>query len=383
MAVTSIEPNPVADRVLAAAFAILTQTEVWVFTADDGYTVGLRLAASLLTFAASAALVFRRTHPFVSFLVNGLAVIVVIAVGYPSDIYQWTNLVATYSIGAHGTDWQRWAALPLAVGGPLFYFFRFPAEGGLALAAFAAAMWAVAWLAGRMYGARLEEIQLRHERDLSRRLAEANHERLALEEERNRIARELHDIVGHTVNVMVVHAGAGRREIERDSEAVARAFDTIAQTGRAALAELDRVLAVLRRDEGERGLSPTPGMADIDNLVGTFSETGLKVDLTVTGAKESVPASVGLSTYRIVQEALTNTLKHGGAGQARVAVGIGPESLTVEVSDDGHGDPGAMVPGRGILGMRERAAMHDGSVSFTRNDAGWLTVTASLAWETE
>jgi signal transduction histidine kinase len=373
-------PRP-ADLLLAVAFAGLTQTEVWVFTADDGFSAAVRVGASLFTLVASSALAFRRVRPGLSFLVNGLAVYGAILVGFPSDIYQWTNLVATYSIGAHGVEWQRWAGIAGGVSGVLFYFVRFPAEGGPALAAFAAAMWVVAWLAGRMYEARIEEAQLRRERDLSRRLAEANEERLVLEEERNRIARELHDIVGHTVNVMVVHAEAGRNEVGRNDHVATRAFETIARTGREALSELDRVLAVLRRDDAELAHHQTPGVGDLDRLAETFSDTGLAVDVDVSGKEVDVPASVGLAAYRIAQEALTNTLKHGSATRAWVEVAMEPGKLSLTVADDGIGRSSEIQAGRGILGMRERTAMHGGELSVGTDDEGRFTVAARLVWD--
>ena len=187
-----------ADLLLAAAFAAVTQVEVWVFSLGNGQPIGLRVVASVLTLVASAALAWRRTQPVAAFWINSAAVVAVTAAGYSSDVYQWTNLVVTYSIAAHGTSRQAWAALPAFVGGVVVYFVRFPDEGSPTLAATVVAMWVVAWLIGRMYGARLEQVQLRAERDLARRLAEANEERLALEEERSRIAHELHDIIGHT-----------------------------------------------------------------------------------------------------------------------------------------------------------------------------------------
>lgn len=378
---TTKSTPPTVDVALAVAFAVLTQTEVWVFASDDGYAIGVRLGASALTLIASAALAYRRHRPATSFFVNGVAVIGTIIVGYPSDIYQWTNLFAIYSLGAYGAGWARWAGLPVGVAGVISYFVRFPDEGSFALAAFAASMWVVAWLAGRMYGARIEEGQLRLERDLSMGLAQANEERLALEEERNRIARELHDIVGHTVNVMVVHAEAGRREMGRDDEGVLRAFETIARTGRDALGELDRVLAVLRRDEGEPALASTPGMADLERLATTFAETGLEVELDVSGGLERVPTSVGLASYRFVQEALTNTLKHAGAAHAEVSVEIGDSHLRIEVVDDGAGAQGDAHPGRGILGMRERAALHGGGVEVSTDAQGRFKISADLRWD--
>jgi signal transduction histidine kinase len=379
--VTTRLPTRPADLLLAAAFAGVTQCEVWVFTLDDDYSITLRVTASVLTLVASGALALRRTRPVAAFSVNAAAILALVAAGYPSDVYQWTNLVATYSIAAHGSRRAAWVALPAAVAGVASYFLRFPSEGDAQLAGFVIAMWVVGWLAGRMYGAQVEQDQLRSERDLARRLADANTERLALEEERSRIAHELHDIIGHTVNVMVVHAGAGRQAVGRDSQTVHQAFDTIERTGRTALAELDRVLALLRRDRAGQELLPTPGVGDLGELARTFTDTGLRVDVQVTGDPGDVPASVGLAAYRIVQEALTNTMKHAGAGSAGVRVGIGDGRLELRVSDDGHGDPARLHPGRGILGMSERAAMHGGQVSLDRDRQGRFTVSARLAWE--
>jgi signal transduction histidine kinase len=370
-----------ADLLLAAAFAAVTQVEVWVFSLGNGQPIGLRVVASVLTLVASGALAWRRTQPVAAFWVNSAAVVAVTAAGYSSDVYQWTNLVVTYSIAAHGTSRQAWAALPALVGGVVFYFVRFPDEGSPTLAATVVAMWVVAWLIGRMYGARLEQVQLRAERDLARRLAEANEERLALEEERSRIAHELHDIIGHTVNVMVVHAGAGRQAVDHDSGIARQAFETIERTGRAALSELDRVLAVLRRDQAGRELLPAPGIGDLGELARTITDTGLKVDVQVTGDAGDVPASVGLAAYRIVQEALTNTMKHAGAGSAGVQVEVAGRRVHIRVADDGGGDPSALQPGRGILGMNERAAMHGGRVGIDRDSQGRFVVTAELGWE--
>lgn len=373
--------RPVSDWLIAAVFVAVTSMEVWVFTwGDPEYGIGLRVTVTLLTVVASVALAFRRTHPGPAVFVNGGAVIGAIALGFPSDVYQWTNLVAIYSVAAYGSSRERWAALPVGVGGVVFYFARFPYEGGWVLAALVVTVWIVAWLMGRMYGARLEEVQLRHERDMSRRLAEAHEDRLTHEEERNRIARELHDIIGHSVNVMVVHAGGGRRALPLDAETAARALATIEKTGRDALAELDRVLAVLRRDESGPELDPSPGVGDLHALVGSVSRTGLAVDLEVDGDPADVPASVGLSTYRIVQEALTNTLKHAGARSAAVSVVIGEGRLRLTVTDDGiAGSTGE--PGRGIAGMRERAELHGGSLRIDQSDRGSWVVSAELTWE--
>jgi signal transduction histidine kinase len=379
--INTLTTRQAADWLLAGSFVAITQLEVWVFHLGDGYGIGIRVGASILTALASIALAWRRSRPAGAYWLNAAGVVGTIAVGLPGDIYQWTNLIAIYSIAAYGKRDQRWAALPAGVGGVIFYFVSFPSEGGPALASFIASVWVVGWLAGRIYGARLDEIQLRHEMDLSRRLAEANRERLVLEEERMRIARELHDIIGHTVNVMVVHAGAGRREIGGDDSLVRQAFDTIEATGRDALGELDRVLSLLRRDEVDAELTAMPGLSDLEDLAVIFADTGLTVDTQSSGDQGAVPASVSLAAYRIVQEALTNTLRHGRAQRAVVTLAVDERRLDLSVADDGIGDPSIIQPGRGITGMRERAAVHEGSVELKRADGGGIEVEATLTWE--
>lgn len=375
----AITTRQAADLLLAVAFIAVTQVEVWVFAFDSSYGIGTKIGASIFTAVASAALAWRRTRPASAFWLNAAGVVGTIAVGFPGDVYQWTNLIALYSVSAYGTNPQRWTALLGGVGGVLFYFLRFPFEGTPVLIAFVVAVWVVGWLLGRIYGARLDEIQLRNEVELSRRLAEANEQRLALEEERVRIARELHDIVGHTVNVMVVHAGAGRRATGVDENQVRQAFDTIETTGRAALDELDRVLALLRGDDSV-DLTPPPGLDDLNALARIFSDTGLAVEVEVGGTAH-VPASVGLAAYRIVQEALTNTLRHAGASKAFVAVRVDAGSVALSVVDDGGGALTSIEPGRGITGMRERAAVHGGSLDIARSDPGGVEVRATLKWE--
>jgi signal transduction histidine kinase len=139
-------------------------------------------------------------------------------------------------------------------------------------------------------------------------------------------------------------------------------------------------LAVLRRDQAEPPRDPAPGLGDLDNLARVFSETGLKVDVAVTGVSP-VPESVALAVYRIVQEALTNSLRHSGAHHANVQVTLRHEFLTLAVSDDGNGDPVAIEAGRGITGMRERAGLHDGTLTIDRSQEGGLEVRADLKWD--
>lgn len=378
---STLRRTPPADALLAAAFAAITQIEVWVFAANDTHSIAVRIATSVLVLIASAALGWRRSLPVRSFWVNSIAVVLAIAVGFDTDIYQWTNLVALYSIAAHAPRRQSWFALPAALGGVGFYFLRFPFDGGLIVYAFSSAVWLVGWLVGRGYGASIAKTKLRAERDLSQQLAETHQQRLQLEESRARIAREVHDIIGHTVNVMVVHAGAGRGAVDSDPQAAKRAFEVIEETGRVALTELDTVLALLSHQSEGSDLQPLPGIGDIPGLGRLYEDSRFDVTVNLVGESGLVPPTVGLAAYRIVQEALTNAVRHAGAASAVVDVRIGDGAVRLSVHDDGVGLQHPVGGGRGLTGMKERAAMHDGEIHVANHDEGGLVVTGHLRWE--
>lgn len=342
-----------AELVLAALGAFLIQLEVWVF--DPG---GPAVVRSLVGLVAAGSLVFLRAAPFRAFVVNGLAIFALIALGSPSDFYQWTNFIALFAVAARTSLRPALAALGLGLAGVATYFWRFPDEGGLLFAGFVWALWIAAWFAGRAQFARLREVELERERDLTRAALATQQARMELEEERGRVARELHDIVGHAVNVMVVHAGAGVGAIDSEPERARTAFSTIAATGRVALSDLDRLLSLLH---GEIPRAPLPGLERLDDLCAGVADSGLEVELTVEGDLALVPASVGLAGYRLVQEALTNVLKHAGADHATVEVTV-DDSVHIVVRDDGRG--GRPAAGRGLRGMVERTELHGGVLSF-------------------
>ena len=184
-------------------------------------------------------------------------------------------------------------------------------------------------------------------------------------QERARIARELHDVVAHHVSVMVVQAAGARRVIEKDPALARDALEAVEQAGRTALDEMRRMLEVLRADEA--GVGPQPGLADLDRLVAQVRETGLPVELTFEGMDRPLPAGMDLAAYRIVQEALTNAVKHAGKATARVTVRHESEALDIEVTDDGRGAAapllaGAVEGGHGLIGMRERVALYSGEL---------------------
>ena len=221
--------------------------------------------------------------------------------------------------------------------------------------------------------------------------------RIAVAEERSRIARELHDVVAHAISVTVMQARGGRAMLGRDETEVRRALDAIEQTNTAALSDMRRLLAVLRdtEDQPDGRAAPQPSLANLDHLVDQVRTTGLPVELAVTGDPDHrdvpVPPGVDLSAYRIVQEALTNVLKHAGpTATARVEVDYGPDSLRVTVLDDGvgplegTGSRGADGSGHGLVGIRERVAVIGGRVEAGSGPSGdGFVVTAVLPYAFE
>lgn len=237
----------------------------------------------------------------------------------------------------------------------------------------------VAWVIGdytrnrRRY---LLELQARA--DLLEQQSEENR-RQAAEEERLRIARELHDVVSHNVSVMAIQAGAARLA---GGVAVAQALGSIEVTARDTLAELNRLLGVLRRsDAGDPSRSPQPGIAQLESLLTSAREAGLQADLRTTGESRTLPTALDLSVYRIVQEAVTNALKHSGAGRIEVRIEYARGSLTVAITDDGRGaSPGLLTAstGHGLVGMQERVEIFGGRLETATSPLGGFTVRAHL-----
>ena len=226
-------------------------------------------------------------------------------------------------------------------------------------------------LVRRVVGDRERRAQLaERERDVAAREA--------VVEERARIARELHDVIAHHVSVMVVQAGAERRALDPANESTRDVLETIEHTGRGALTEMRRLLGMLR-DENADPLTPQPGLGDVPMLVGQLREAGLPVQLHVDGERRELPVGIDLSAYRIVQEALTNALKHAGDAHATVRVRYGADAIELEISDDGAGGKDAADSGgHGLVGMRERVALCGGRFNASRNAAGGFTVQAVL-----
>jgi signal transduction histidine kinase len=205
--------------------------------------------------------------------------------------------------------------------------------------------------------------------------------RAAVADERARIARELHDVVAHSVSVMVVQAGAARRVIDYDHERAAGAFGAIESTGRDALAEMRRLLGMLRPSEEAARLSPQPGIDGIEQLVERACAAGLRASCHFDGERVTLPSGVDLAAYRVVQEALTNAIKYAPGSRVEVAVAYGAGSLALSVEDDGRADhrpTDVGGAGHGLTGMRERVALYGGELDCGPRAEGGFAVHARL-----
>jgi len=334
-------------------------------------------AAYFVLAAGSAALYWRRWRPLVVFGVSVFVSILWAGLGYPGDPGLAVP-VSLYSVGRYAIK-DRWsytgAGVALALEGIGSVIRDEPAQAiGLALL-----LTFLPWYIGRRIRIRGEYVTIlqEHAAHLEReRTAQA---RRAVAEERSRIARELHDVVAHRVSMMTVQAGAAKTVAADDPAAALQAMEAVEQAGRQALGELRHLLGVLRLDAEVDGLGPLPGLADVRRLVDQVGQTGLEVSLTSDGLPTDLPARVDLSAYRIVQEALTNVLKHAGPGaRAEVRLSTDNHLVAIEVLDTGQG--GTILPGsgHGIVGMRERALLLGGTLDAGPRPGGGFQVVARL-----
>jgi signal transduction histidine kinase len=382
-----------ADGLLALLLAAFSLVALWYGRRDcDGACEPGGAAAVALVLAQTLPLVWRRRYPLTVSLVTGLSTAAYGLAPWPDLAMPIPigGVVGMYSVAAWGSRRAALVAGAVAAVVVVVVMSLPRADADVVDAAFASLALAGAWLLGdraRVQRALAAELQERAVRLEGERADEA---RRAVASERARIARELHDVVAHHVSMMVVQAEAGPVAVERDPARAAGAFEAIAATGRQALVEMRRLLGVLRGDaDGERAasLAPQPGLADVRSLVEQVGRAGLEVELVVEGTQAPLPAGVDLSAYRIVQEALTNAVKHAGPGRARVLVRYGKDDLEVQVRDEGGAGP-APVPagggraGRGLVGMRERVSLFGGELHAGPAPGGGFTVDARLPLRT-
>jgi signal transduction histidine kinase len=363
-------PPLVVDAGIAATFIVMVAAE-----AVRQPMPGARTALfALLTLVLAASLVLRRKWPLAA-LVIGVAALVVESFLHVATVFTpLATLVGAYSVGLYATRTRaRWGLL-IIVAGVIGYFIGTPGLRRTDPVQLAYVL--LVWLGGWAFGyarARRGEDQERVRRAL---------EREVIAEERVRMSRELHDVVGHTVNLLVVQAGAARMTLEHDPAQARELLKSMEDTGRATLADLDRVLATLRgdsqpADQRSGTMIPAPGLAQLPELVGRFHDSGVDTRLSVDPGLR-LPRDLDLSAYRIVQEALTNTLKHAAPCAATVAVERANGSMIIEVSDTGPGVGQTDPNGRGLVGIAERVSMCGGVLEHGNGEHGGFRLRAVL-----
>jgi signal transduction histidine kinase len=372
------DPRVITDAWIAIAAVGLIAAAAWGPASLAGTTLaGPTWLRVLLPLLIGAPLALRRRAPLLMWTAiwAGMALQYRITRHPLQDLELMVVLLtASYSLGAHAP--LRRAAAGLAIsavmimagGGVLLAFFQYP--GGVVIGLSYVPLLAF-WLVGVFVRARGQSASRARHNAALRQQAEQ-----AAATERIRIARELHDIVAHHLSVIVLQA-AGARASGKSAEA---ALEKIEKSGRQALTETRRLLGVLRDTSEQSGLAPPPGIGELDALAGTVRAAGLPVNLVINGDPAALPAAVDVSVYRIVQEALTNVLKHAGHARADVTIGCADEAVTIEITDNGTSEHGHQPPprGHGLVGMRERAAMFGGEFAAGPRPGGGFAVRARL-----
>jgi signal transduction histidine kinase len=366
---SGVRLDPVSvDRLLAAVLTAGALLDAW----RGGDAAPHRLATALVASVVTASIAVRRRYP----ALVGTAVPLFAAANYalwtgPQFVgYPIANACALYAL----TVWTppRRFTLGLTLLIPAFLATSLAPGGSFRGAIpFTVVTVVVMLLVRNVVGDRERRAQMaERERDVAAREA--------VVEERARIARELHDVIAHHVSMMVLQAGAERRGLSDEHASTREVLETVERTGRSALTEMRRLLGMLRSDTDDP-LTPQPGLADVPLLVGQLRAAGLPVELRVDGEPAQLPVGIELSAYRIIQEALTNALKHAGGAPARVSVRYGRDSLELEIADDGIDDAAhATGCGHGLVGMRERVALYGGRLDAGRRPSGGFVVRVLL-----
>jgi signal transduction histidine kinase len=371
------------DSALALAAAGLSTAFFIFHPAVSGLPRGTFVLGCGLMLLHTLPLAARRRFPLAVLVTSVASGLAFAALDLPPDILWVAIPVAVYSVAAYGDRWVSLAGLAVAEVGSVANQLtpgRFQAPTVVSNALLIAA----AWLLGHFVGVRRRYVLQLEERTAELEQAREELARRAVVEERLRLARELHDVVAHAMSVIAVQSGVGAHVANTQPKEAAKALAAIEATSRAALEELRRLLGVLRQEDEPPGdLAPVPGLADLDGLLAELAKAGLAVKLQVNGTRPPLPAGVDLSAYRIVQEALTNVVKHAGPARAQVVIGYGDQDVRVEVIDDGRGavtsaGDGRVGSGHGLIGMRERVQAFGGDLEVGPRPGGGFRVAARL-----
>jgi signal transduction histidine kinase len=363
-------------ELLIAALLITAMLELVL--GRDSSPVALGKAVPLLVLLV-APLFARRWFPFAapaSYWVLATAISFVNGELIPFMVSLFpVGLVSAFLLGNQRDLKRAWAGLAIVLGGIITVVYNIPGHATAELVVIPVDF-GIAWAAGlvlrererKQEAAEIRATQAEREREAAARIAVA--------EERARIARELHDIVAHAVSVMVLQVGAVRHQLPGDLDEQRGALSDVERAGRTALAEMRRLLAAMRREGEEAELVPQPGLDGLDSLLDEISRAGLPVELHVDGVPVPLPRGIDLSAYRIVQEGLTNALKHANASDANVTFRYRPDELEIEIRDNGLGSTTTDGLGHGLVGVRERVKIYGGSMDTgTANGGGFVLST--------
>lgn len=367
-----------ADVVYAAVGLALGLVATWKDSNPIGTTVhGPIWLRTLFPFLIAVPLAWRRRAPLGCQLLvlGGLALQNVVSYDSPEGLeLMWCVGLATYSAAAYAERARSVVGLLAAAGAYAVYAWtnvdiRTGQPSELWAGAFFAVALVATWLAGVFVRSR------RADANAAARAAASEEEvRQAVADERARLARELHDVISHNLSVVVVQAAGARAAGDVDPSTL----EKIERSGRESLVEMRRLLGVLRQDGAAPELAPQPGLPDLPMLAESLRTAGVPVALTVTGDREGLTPALELSIFRIVQEALTNVLKHAGPARIDARVDIGPVDVTIDIADDGRGGPVEHTGGHGLVGMRERVALFGGEVHAGPRAEGGFAVRARL-----
>ena len=335
----------------------------------------------VLAVLITGPLLVRRRFPFGAPLGVGVGVVIASFADnslVPFDFIAFLAGSAAVFLLAQLRDWrQAVAGLAMAFGVEAIVVRNDP-SGQLGQFIFVSLIFTVVWVVGFTLGRKFAEANEAKERATRAEREREARARAAVADERARIARELHDVVGHSVSVMTVQASGVRRLLRPEQEREREALLIVERTGREALAEMRRMVGVLRRPEEAPALAPQPSLEHVDRLVEQTREAGLPVELRVEGEATELPAGLDLTAYRLVQEGLTNALKHARATRAEVVVNYGDSQIEVMVLDDGSGVGNGDGGGHGLVGMRERVSVYGGELDAGPRPGGGFRLRARL-----
>jgi signal transduction histidine kinase len=369
------------DGALAVLIGVLGVAEIWV-PLPSAMGEGSREVSTVIVVVVSAMLAFRRRWPLATALIVLFSWPVVYSIT-PVPVLFWGQFVpmavAVFSVARHGRGREPFYGALAAAVTLLFFDLRVGVFQQPFDIAFQWMVIAIAWSFGWGLQTMERRAKASTQRAIEAEVASAERTMTAIVHERTRIARELHDVVAHAVSVMVVQAGAAEQVIDDDLDAARKALGTIRSTGTGALAEMRRVVTMLRENDHVSDLAPQPGLAALPWLVEDAKGGGLDVELIIEGKQRPLPVGLDLAAYRIVQEALTNVRRHAAASHVTVVLRHGEDNIEVEVCDDGRG-ASDLTPnsGHGLIGMRERAALYGGRVETASREGAGFTVRAIL-----